>query len=394
MSGRVRIAIVVSHPIQHFCPQYASFAKHSGVEVKVFFGSTLGYKKYIDPNFKKEISWNNLRLEEFAHVFLNGDQMLPSDNKLDAPSLDNELTAYQPNILIVYGYFQPMQRRAWRWARKNKVLLAFISDSERRQKRNPLKELIKYPLLRWYYSHIDIFLTVGDANEAYYRFYRVRRNKMVRMHFAIDLPLYQKSFENRDRLRKEVRTRYGIQDGELTLSVVGKLVNWKKQDDIIEAIKMLESRGIYVHLFMLGSGDMMEEWKQKAIVLKHSKVHFAGFVNPDELPGYYAASDIYVHPAAIEPHSLAISEAIFMGRPVIVSDRTGSYGPDDDVQEGRNGYVFPCGNIERLAELIASLKQDSALQKKFGEYSHNIAVEFQQRAHFTCLNKLINRWPA
>ncbi len=86
-----RIAIVVSHPIQHFCPQYVSFAKNKNVSLKVFFGSALGYKKYVDVNFKQEISWGNLNLDKFDHIFLNGDAVLQSDKKLDALSLDKEL---------------------------------------------------------------------------------------------------------------------------------------------------------------------------------------------------------------------------------------------------------------------------------------------------------------
>ncbi len=83
----MRIAIVVSHPIQHFCPQYASWAKNSRVILKVLFASALGYKKYIDPNFGQEISWNNLRLNEFDHVFMNGDAVIPSNKDIDAVSL-------------------------------------------------------------------------------------------------------------------------------------------------------------------------------------------------------------------------------------------------------------------------------------------------------------------
>ena len=48
LETKLKIAIVVSHPIQHFCPQYVSFAKNKDIELKVFFGSALGHKKYTD----------------------------------------------------------------------------------------------------------------------------------------------------------------------------------------------------------------------------------------------------------------------------------------------------------------------------------------------------------
>ena len=71
-----RIAIVISHPIQHFCPQYVSFSENPNIILKVFFASTLGYKKYKDLNFDQEISWGNLNLDKFDHTFLNGEALL------------------------------------------------------------------------------------------------------------------------------------------------------------------------------------------------------------------------------------------------------------------------------------------------------------------------------
>src|SRR5450755_1966395 len=123
-----RLAIVVSHPIQHFCPQYASLAAHPSLEIMVFFASALGYKKYMDPDFNREISWGNLHLDEFPHRFLNDEKPLPANKDLDARDLEHELETFRPDILIVYGYFQKFQRRAYRWAKNSKVTLAYISD--------------------------------------------------------------------------------------------------------------------------------------------------------------------------------------------------------------------------------------------------------------------------
>jgi len=318
--NKFKIAIVVSHPIQHFCPQYVSFAQNKNCTLKVFFGSALGFKKYVDANFKQEISWGNLNLEKFDHVFLNGDAVIQSDKDLDAVSLEKELEAYNPDLVISYGYFQKLQRRAYRWAIKNQVPLAFISDSELRHKRNQLKQFIKSIFLRGYFSKISYFLSVGNANEAFYSKYGVSKEKIVRMHFPIDVEQYKNSYLEKQALNNKIRKQYDIRENEIVLSVVGKLAPWKNQDHLIDAMKLLEEQGIYIHSFMLGSGEMKDEWEQKAKKLINSKVHFPGFVKLEDLPAYYAASDIYVHPASVEPHSIAISEAIYMGCTVILGD--------------------------------------------------------------------------
>ena len=352
MGTKPKLAIVVSHPIQHFCPQYASFARSGLVQLKVFFLSGLGMKKYQDPDFKEEISWGNLQLDQFDHVFLNQGRVIPADKSLDAAELEQVLDAFDPELLIIYGYFQRFQRKAHRWSLKKKIILAYVSDSERRQQRNRFKEMLKYWYLRNFFSGVDWFLSVGNANEEFYEYYDVESSKLIRMHFPIDIGFYEKSFAQKDNLRKVLRNRFGIEENDMVLAVVGKMVPWKRQKDIIEALILLEKKGRYMHLFIIGSGELMGELKELAGKLAISKVHFTGFVTPETLPEFYAAADVYVHPAAVEPHSLAISEAIYMGCPVIISNLCGSYGADDDVQEGSNGYVYPCGDIEKLTACI------------------------------------------
>ena len=121
MNKPLKIALVVSHPIQHFCPQYVCFAENKEIEFKVFFASALGFKKYTDPSFKKEISWDNLNLDQFQHEFLNGEKVIKVDKNIDAISLNTALDQFSPQLVIGYGYFQRLQRRAKKWANKNKI---------------------------------------------------------------------------------------------------------------------------------------------------------------------------------------------------------------------------------------------------------------------------------
>ena len=347
--------------------------------------------KNIDPQFKQEVSWTNLQLDQFNHEFLNGEAVIQPDKNIDAANLENALQQFQPQLLIVYGYFQKLQRHARRWANANNIPVAYISDSEMRQHRNRLKELVKYFFVRNYFSKINYFLSVGNANEAYYRHHGVAAEKIIRMHFPIDIVHYRPAFAEKTLLRQKIRQQYAIADNEMVLTVTGKLVAWKNQDHIIQAMQLLEEENIFCHLLVLGSGDMMEPWKKQAAVLKRSTVHFAGFVAATQLPAYYAAADVYVHPASVEPHSIAVSEAIYMGCPVVISDRCGSYGETDDVQQNKNGLVYPLGNISALAAAIKQLLQNKTQREAYAGYSHNIAEKFQHTSHVTVLQQLAEK---
>lgn len=391
MKNKINIAIVVSHPIQHFCPQYISYNKLPNVNVKVFFASMLGYKRYFDANFGNEIVWNNLRIDEFKHVFMNGDEVLPSDKNLEALSLENELESFQPDAIITYGYFQKFQRACHKWANGNNIPLVYITDAENRQHRKWFKNFAKFFALRWYFKKIDYFFTVGNANEDYYKLYGINPKSFIRMHYPIDIEVYSKVFDEKGLHRKYIREKFGIPQDTFVISVVGKLVEWKNQSHLIDLLQNLESKGKKAHVVILGTGTTLEKLKTKAATLKSNVVHFAGFVDPIDLPKYYAASDLYLHPARIEPHSLAISEAIFMGLPVVLSDRCGSYGENDDVQEGKNGYVYAFANIEEMSSKVIKLMEDKVLYKTFSDYSVKISRVFQKRAHGGCLADLIDR---
>ncbi|MFT5254194.1 MAG: glycosyltransferase involved in cell wall biosynthesis [Flavobacteriales bacterium] len=387
----VNIAIVVSHPIQHFCPQYISLSKLPNVNVKVFFASMLGYRRYFDKNFGSEIVWNNLRIDEFKHVFMNGEQVLPSNKDLEAPTLESELEAFHPDAIITYGYFQKFQRACHKWANIRSIPLVYITDAENRQNRHWAKKISKVFALRWYFKKINYFFTVGNANEDYYKLYGVNPKSFIRMHYPIDIEVYSKSFGEKEFHRKAIREKFGIPENMFVINVVGKLVEWKNQSHLIDLLKNLESKGVKAHVIILGTGSTLEELKIQAAKLKSNVVHFAGFVDPLDLPKYYAASDLYLHPAKIEPHSLAISEAIFMGMPIVLSDRCGSYGENDDVQVGKNGFVYKFGDIEEMSVKVIKLIEDRELLNNFSNYSVKISRDFQKRSHGECVIDLIDR---
>lgn len=377
-----RIAIVISHPIQHFCPQYASYAKVQSLRVKVFFGSKQGVKPYVDKNFKKSISWNKLYLEEFDHEFLNGEDVLPSNMQLDAANLDNKLNEFCPDFLIIYGYVQKLQRRAYNWAVRRNVKILYVSDSELLQKRPFGLSLIKKAFIVRYFKKISGFLTVGDSNEFFYKYNGVPFNKMFRTFFPIDEKTFQSILIDQQKNKGSIKKKYSLEDNDFIISTVGKLMPFKHQIDVILAMKELEmikeKRIIYL---VIGDGEQREKLEKAARNLSFHKVIFTGFTQPEDLPFYYVASDLYVHPAKIEPHSLAISEAIYCGCPILISNRCGSYGPTDDVQSGVNGLVYEFNNIKELAKKIKYFIDNPLIRNDFSRNSNSMALQHQKLAH-------------
>jgi glycosyltransferase involved in cell wall biosynthesis len=375
-----RVAVVLSNPIQHFCPQYTSWAQHDDWEIKVFFASSAGVEAYTDPDYGEEIAWEGIDLD-FPHQFLNDGEVLPINPQIDAPDLEQHLNAFDPDVLVMYGYIQKLQRRALHWGAGRDTTVLMFSDSEQRQHRPWCKRLAKKLVLPSYiYRKIDGFLTVGDANEDYHLHYGARPDQLFRLSYPIDRDFYDASYEDREALGREIRDAYDISADAAVFSVVGKLVPWKRQKDLIDALAHIDPSQDVVAV-IVGSGEQEEALKRRAERLDVHRVVFTGFVQPTELPKYYAASDAYVHPSSVEPHSVAISEAIYMGCPAVISDRCGSYGPNDDVQIGRNGFVYGCGDTRALARDLERLATSPDLRRRMGDASHCFAVQAQEKSH-------------
>lgn len=376
---RPRVAIVVSHPIQHFCPQYASLAKEEDWDLCVFFGSSAGKVPYFAEGFGQQISWSNLYLDEFKHVFLN-DEPLQSTLELDAVNLADELGRFQPDAVVVYGYWQKLQRRAKAWARDHGKKLYFISDTELHGINNPLRRAAKSLYGHYRLRGVDRVLTVGNANEIYYARCGIGLGQMTRMNFPIDIRTYASGFEQREHFRAHLRRSWGIGDDVVVIGNVAKFEPWKRQADLIEAVRLLPE-SLKAKVVFAGSGPQDTYLKELAHAKANDRVLFAGFTKPENLPAYYAACDIYAHVSTYEPHSLAISEANYMALPIIVSSACGSYGPYDDLQPGVNGLVYPTGSITDLARAISMLSADARLRSQFGSMSRKYSLDAQDRSH-------------
>lgn len=356
---------------------YSRLAASSKWTVRIFFASAIGAQPYYDEKFEKTIHWSNLSLESFPHEFLNSKQLLPSNNSLDAPDLEERLAAFEPDVVIIYGYAQRLQRRALKWATHRKCPVLMISDAELRQHRSLFRTTIKRPVVKNIIKKVTGFLTVGDANEDYYTYYGASPHSFYRSPFPIDVSRYEQAWGQRRTLRDQQRAAWSIDNDQLVWLMVGKFSERKRQRDLVNALSMTQQPKNSLTLVLVGSGECEQKLKAQALTISGHRVIFTGFVPPTDLAAWYAVADIYVHCSEHDPHPLAISEAIYLGQPVIASSSIGSVGPTDDVQPGVNGFCYATGNVHQLAELLDRLSEDINLREYLGQNSRQIAQKTQ-----------------
>jgi glycosyltransferase involved in cell wall biosynthesis len=358
------------------------------VDLKVFFASDLGLSAYADEGFGRVVQWSGIDLR-FPHEFLAGGKGKTVGARLDSADLGDRLAAFSPDVVVVYGYSQRLQRRAVRWATSSRVPVLMVSDSELRAQRSlptrALKAIVVPRLLR----DVRLCLTVGDANDAYYRHYGVPADRLVRGFYPIDARHYDSVAAERQVCRDRVRASLGVPAHHRVLLMVGKLLRRKRQADLVQFSNSALDRRADVTVVLAGTGEEEIALRRLARRTGPGGVVFAGFVPPGRLAEYYCAADVYVHCSDNEPHSVAISEAVYSGLPVVLSHRCGSFGPSDDVQPGLNGLVYRCGDVCEMSRRIMQLLDDEPLRARMSEASVRIGAEHQALAHGVALTRAL-----
>lgn len=377
MIPATRLAIVITHPVQHFVPFYRALAARPDIALHVLFGAPIGVKPYFDQEMQSQISWNMDMLGGYSHEFLSDaqDGMRSGLRTPSSPEVGKRLAAFAPDVVLLYGHAQVNVFRALFWCRTHGVPALTIGDSELLQQRSATRRLAKQiglPLLLRQYSAA---LAVGDRNAEFYRHYGVRQDRIFRCPFTIDEVAFRAAAANRATLRQQARQSFAIDDDAIVALFVGKLSARKRPGDILDALAHIARGGggaqrRIVALFA-GNGELAAQLQARAEA-EHLDAHFAGFVNVDQLPSLYAAADIVVHPSQADPHPLICSEAACMGLPMVISDRVGAVGPTDIARPDENIIVYPCGDAGALAEALAMLAEDDALRDRMSKRSQEI----------------------
>lgn len=98
-------------------------------------------------------------------------------------------------------------------------------------------------------------------------------------------------------------------------------------------------------------------------------------------------SDIFVLPSESEGFSLALTEAMSVGLPVVGYKNCSSV--NELIVNGKNGFLCEDG-IDDLAEKLSVLMQNKNLRVRFGVNSHEMMKEYAPKKIWDKWENLIN----
>lgn len=178
-----------------------------------------------------------------------------------------------------------------------------------------------------------------------------------------------------DRLRsgdgRAFRQRLNVPEEDWLIGSAGRLVTQKGFDLLVRAAGVLRQRGLSPWLAIAGEGGEREKLVREAEEHGVSdRLVLAGQV--EDMPGFYAALDLFAFPSRMEGRSNALAEAMAAGLPIVATDIPGS---DELITSERTGIMVPPENAEELAHAIERLIRDRDLAGRLGDAARAWASE-------------------
>ncbi|RIO10862.1 glycosyltransferase family 1 protein [Mammaliicoccus sciuri] len=191
----------------------------------------------------------------------------------------------------------------------------------------------------------------------------------------------------------DLRNKYNVQENDIVVSFIGRLVKEKGIIDLLESNNYLRSKN--VKFLIIGSLPQGERDKETLKLLEKYKnnknIIFTGQVtNVNEL---LYMSDIFCLPSYREGMPRSIIEAMAMKNAVIATNIRGSR---EEIIHGKTGYLCNTNSSKEIASCIDILVENKDKMNEFKEngldrarrlYDENKVIEKQLNVFEQCQNK-------
>ncbi len=376
---KLRVAHLVSHPIQYFAPLYRSLAKRPELDLTVYFCSGSSLNAYFDSQFSTTVRWDVPLLGGYRHVLFPHDMNRPTERFTLNPNwaILRDLLRKQYDVIWLHGYANVNSWLVVLVAKLVDTPVLLREEQTLLTPRSRVKRAIKWLTLPHIYKNV-CGLYIGANSRRFFEYYGTPSKRLHRARYCVDNDLLQAC---RSKLRPQrfiIRSEFGIRDSEPVILFSGKLTDKKQPQLLLEAFWRVR-QNIKCHLLFAGDGPLRQQLQTFVKANSVSDVHWAGFLNQTQLPAAYIAADFLVLPSAYqETWGLVINEAMNFGLPIIVSDQVGC--APDLVEHGRNGYIFQSGNVSDLAAALRTLVESPELRDAFGRRSEEIITTYSIEA--------------
>jgi len=223
-------------------------------------------------------------------------------------------------------------------------------------------------------------------------YYLKNKSQFFEIPYGVDQSkFYPLQHENDD--FRSVKKLLNYKGDEKIITYVGNIASthyFKGIDILLEAAAKIKKQAGNIKLCLVGTGNLVENYRDKAENLKLSKqCYMLNEMSDHMLNSIYNLSDVVVLPSvnSAESFGLVLTEAMATGTPVIASSLPGVRQVFDD---GQSGLLFKVKDIDDLKQKITMLITNETLRRKMSEEAYKKAQSYNWQEAASKLTMIFN----
>ena len=207
-------------------------------------------------------------------------------------------------------------------------------------------------IMRRIYQRCDAILAPADSLAAVLRAQRMSR----------DISIWTRGVDrqqfNPGRRDMDWRRSLGIEDDELAIAFLGRIVMEKGLDVFSDAIDVLAERKVRHRVVVIGEGPA-RSWFENRL----PNAIFVGHQVGDDLARALASTDVFFNPSITEAFGKVTLESMACALPVVAAEATGT---TTIVRNDETGMLVEPGDAEAFADALEAYARDPVLRAKHG----------------------------
>ena len=266
-----------------------------------------------------------------------------------------DLAGFAPNIVHISAP-DIIGHRAVSWARRNGIpAVASVHtrfDTYLAYYHLQSLEPLARGIMRRIYQRCDAILAPADSMAAVLHAQRMSR----------DISIWTRGVDreqfNPERRDMAWRHSLGIDDDELAIAFLGRIVMEKGLDVFSDAVDVLAERKVRHRVVVIGEGPA-RGWFENRL----PNAIFIGHQEGDDLARALASTDVFFNPSITEAFGNVTLESMACALPVVAATATGT---TTLVRDGENGTLVDPGDAEGFADALENYARDRALRSRHG----------------------------
>lgn len=183
------------------------------------------------------------------------------------------------------------------------------------------------------------------------------------------------------RKKAEEQVCFDVNSSIVNIMTVGRISPEKGQDMIPDIIKFIKEAGYNIKWYLIGDGEDKDRIQNLAV--KNGVSDMLVFLGSKKNPyPYMKKCDIYVQPSYSEAYSLAIIEALILGKPIVITNVAGA---TEILHNGVDSLIVPVDYV-KIANAIISLIKDESKKASIIK-----ALEGRDFTNYDIVKKIVER---